>query len=45
MFVFSTCGHQRKTFVLLFSRLRFYKVFILLLLERLLVHVGGINIT
>ena len=43
MFVFSTCGHQRKTFVLLFSRVRFYKVFILLLLlDRLLV--GAINL-
>ena len=45
MFAFSTCGHQRKTFVLLFSRVRFYKVFIQLLLETLLVHVGAINIT
>lgn len=42
MFVFLTCGHQRKTFVLLFSRVRFYKVFILLLLDRLLV--GAINL-
>lgn len=26
MFAFSTCGHQRKTFLLLFSRVRFYKL-------------------